>query len=465
MRTLIIALLLAGICVSTAISNPYPKVQSYELNVAFHPETSSLEGYAAVVFEPSETLADSIIFALHGELAVDSVRAGGIILSHSQEKVFYPSDCSLIANRTAVSVPSTGISDALEVFYRGRFNLSQARSESDYMRIDPTGVYLRSYYYSLWFPIFLQAGQDGYSVDFTDVMLEVPEEFVAVFTGRQVSDTVVDGIRQSRWQAQDAYLYQAQCTARPFEHRTLGSVHVYCLPDSASIAGADSILAFVQNVTEEFAIRYSPQAEANEFHIMEMPEYGNISSGNVVGFTSDLWLTFSEEIFPKRTMAHELVHAFVQPPIKREDNLAALMVEGFPSYFHLPVVGEMLSEGWYDDYIIDVQEAYLAKRATGLDHRDNPLPPEKPIDQLTFEDISEYKDRFVLNDRVRLFLDYLRRQMGRDRFDTYCQALFATPALDGARFLEVTAEYLPGSQEDVTLWLSTTEYPERFRIQ
>lgn len=113
--------------------------------------------------------------------------------------------------------------------------------------------------------------------------------------------------------------------------------------------------------------------------------------------------------------------------------------------------------------MVDVQQSYLNKRESGADRRGRRIPAEKPLLELTAEDLSRYKDRFVLADRALLFFDYLRRQMGMAAFFGFTTDLFNRPALDAASFREIVLEYLPGAETDLRIWLESTEYPAQFR--
>jgi hypothetical protein len=197
---------------------------------------------------------------------------------------------------------------------------------------------------------------------------------------------------------------------------------------------------------------------------MQMPRFGDISSDNVAGISSDKWHNFDRETHSQTTLAHELVHPFVHVPVEMSDPIYAMVVEGFPSYFHLPALGELLGEGFYADFLKSSEAGYLRRRNAGKEKRSRSHPPEKPIYEITPDEIGTYKDRFVLCDRVLLFLDYLRVKMGDERFFEFTSELFQHDSLDRADFECVVLEHLPGAGEDLRLWLETTEYPERLRI-
>jgi len=70
---------------------------------------------------------------------------------------------------------------------------------------------------------------------------------------------------------------------------------------------------------------------------------------------------------------------------------------------------------------------------------------------------------FVLDDRALLFFDYLRRRVGKDAFYAFTRDLFGRSELTGAVFEDVVRKHFGIPNEDLQLWLRTTEYPERFR--
>jgi len=333
------------------------------------------------------------------------------------------------------------------------------------MRIDPGGVFLRSYPYSVWFPVFLEAGEETYTVSFPKVVLRTPEEFTCVFTGTRLGDTTEDGMKISTWTAENVDLFTAQCTARPYTVLQDGSYHIYSLKDPDSEAAAAKILSVARELEAKYRRSYRNSAHAAQLHLMQMPEYGDISSGNVVGLSDENWAGFGENPYNALTLAHELVHPFVQVPIGMVDPMYALVIEGFPSYFHLPILTEIYGAEFYDRMFQNwFEKGYLKKRQDGLDLRDRPVPREKPILQVTAEEVGEYKDAFVLSDRVPLFLNYLRVKMGPERFYDFTRELLNLDRMDYRAFEATALRFLPDAREDLRIWLRTTKYPERFHL-
>jgi hypothetical protein len=279
-----------------------------------------------------------------------------------------------------------------------------------------------------------------------------------------LGEEVVDGTRISRWRSVQDDIFNLQLTVRRFELMRQGGFHFYFLRDDASRATAGEILAFSTRLEEFFRANYANRSEGAQLHVVQMPRYGDISSGNMVGISDRVWRDFEPSSYSGRTLAHELVHPFVQISLPRSSELYALVVEGFPSFFHLPAMEEIIGEDFYQQILTRTEDGYLERRRTGLDRRGRTLPVEKPLLALTAEDISTYKDRFVLNDRARLFCNWLRSTMGVKRFREFTRELFSSPSLDADGLVAMIESYLPGTADDVQRWLRTTDYPEHFRV-
>lgn len=438
-------------------------VDAYRLDVTFLPAEGRLRGVAAVQLAEVPAGLAELTFFLHGELAVEEVTIAGQRREVVQDSVYYYDDYSLVARRVRVPLAGLDPRQGLRIVYSGHFNRSAARSPSDYMRIDASGVFLRSYNYSLWFPVFLDANRDDVVVSFPQVLLRTPAEYVSVFVGTHVGDRLEGQERVSEWRALAVPLSAAQCTAQRFEVLTDGPFHAYSWQDAESRAKGGEILVFARRLEALYRQRYRASAVMDQIHVMLMPRFGDISSYNVVGMTEGIWDGLADDENAKRAFAHELVHPFVSVPTPQADPLWAMAVEGFPSYFHLPVLEELLGEDFYRRYLDWMETLYLQGRQTGADGRGRPLPPEKPLTAIGPAEFGLYKDSFVLGDRSLLVLDYLRRRMGRERFAEFARELTNLPELDLARFRAVVLRYLPEGGEDLRLWLETTEFPDRFR--
>lgn len=440
------------------------RVGSYDIDAAFEPSQSSMVAHAHINFAAPVSGEERLVFYLHNELVVDSVSLEGHPASFTSEEVDYYLNYSTKALRTEVPVPSGSPIRTLSVFYSGHVRPSDARSPSDYMRIDSDGVFLRSYGYSLWFPIFLESQQTSYAVSFPRVLLRTPMEYRSVFVGSMVSEYEEGGRRISEWKVGDVDLLHVQCTAQRFEVTSSGQIHAYHGSSEASRAAAADILSFTDELTQEYRRTYGPGSSDGQTHLMEMPKYGMIASGNVSGLPTDLWQAFQEQEGFRMGLAHELVHQFVFVPVELSDPLWPFAIEGFPSYFYLSSLGKLTGEEHYQAQLARVEASYLRKRET-VGSEGSHLPPEVPLLEIPYQNFSQYKDTFVLSDRALLFLNFLRTRMGSEGFDRFTVDLFNRDRLDLPTFRQIVADHLPESEDVVRVWLETTEYPPELRLQ
>ena len=439
-------------------------VKSYILDVTFTPEAASMEGVADITFTTPLKTDQTYSFYLHGELRVNSIQSNGKKLEFDQELVLYGGDYSAVAKKITFSL-SGATASSITVHYLGQLNPSVVRSPSNYMRVDPSGVYLRAYYYSVWFPIFQESGEDPYNVDFPKVTIRTPQKFKAVFTGTRVREHVTDGMRISEWTSMNTSLIYAQVTAREYEIIRENENYVYHLPDENSRKIAEQVVTRIQKIVDLCKTYYRENALSGQVHVMQMPKYGDISSGNVVGMSPRIWNDFGKDPYSVSTLIHELVHPFTGMHVKNSNPLYSLTAEGFPSYFHLPVMEDFYGEKFYKEYMSRVEQNYLYKKEHGKSRRGFAIPPEKPILEISAGELSRYKDVFILNDRVRLFLNYLRVKMGKTTFTVFTRELFSIEDITVAKLIDLIEKHLPGSRKDVELWLTTNEYPERFRLK
>jgi hypothetical protein len=456
----VVLLALTGPAASSLAAQPF-RVRSYTIDATFEPARERMSAVAGILFEPGTTGGNTLCFYLHGELRVDSVKVAGVPFAFSQEIVCHEDDYSRVANRIEIEVRDVDLSGGVVIGYSGYFHPSVAGAISNYMRIDGGGVFLRSIGYSLWFPVTVESWRDSHEVSFPSVKLRTPPGFRAVFAGHRVREFEDGDWRVSEWSAPELELFDAQCTARRFDVLKGGGFELYHLRDPAAGERAREILSFTSRLESFYRTHYRRAVSDYSFCILQMPEFGDIASGNVIGLSDEVWNEFDESDWQGRTVAHELVHPFVSLPSTEE--LAALVIEGFPSYFHLPALADDLGEEWYGRYMDDVERAYVGKRLTGKGRRGNPLPQEKAIFEITAGEIGVYKDRFVLSDRVLLFFDFLRRRMGGATFLRFTSDLLNRDRLDLDTVVGVVESYLPGSGGDVRRWLKTTEFPDRWR--
>ncbi len=437
------------------------EAQSYSIDLKYDPASGEVTAKTDVALKP-EPGAKTVTFYLHDELAIASVKIGGKPVPFDQTIVPYDYSYDTKASRVVVQTEGRDLSGGLAVAYKGRFSPSAARSPSDYMRGDRDGLYLRSYAYSLWFPVFAEANSTFPAVDFPSVRITAPADFHAVFIGEQIARVEKNGLATATWQAKSVGPYDAQLTLRRFAVKHSHGMTTYSLKDPASEAAADRILGYADRLFAYYRTHYRQTAAERPLHMIEEPKYGDIAGGNMVGLNETDWRTIQPDGEEMITLAHELVHAFVQTPTAKTDPIFTFQIEGFPSYFHLPALASVLGEDWYAKRLDKIEKLYQERRSTGKMGGEK-MPPEKPILAIGLDELGIYKDVFVLNDRALLFWDYLRRKMPPAAFDALVRALTASSDVTAKNFFALIARHAPALQSDAHRWLETTDYPNEFR--
>lgn len=446
-------------------------VSSYEINAEFFPDDAKMYGdpvspeafmRANSVIDFEEITGSEIVFYLHGELKIDSILTGNNKIDYTNEKVLYDYNYSEVALKVTVR-SSEVIQKILHVFYSGFFNPSKAGSLSNYMHINKnTGVFFRGYGYSLWFPVFIESSQDSYKADFKEVTIKLPEDYKCIVAGNLIQEFTENSIYTAVWEPGFTDIFDVQCTAQKYQLNTKDNIRVYYLDNKSS---SDKILDYVIKLKKLFSQNLKNINDTLPLFIMEMPRYGNISSSNVVGISEKLFNSFENNIRSKLTIAHELVHPFVDIPVSIDNPFCAFVVEGFPSFFQMYAMKKISSDVYnIKDKIRKVEESYLEKRKTGKTRRGWTLPVEKAILKITFDEIGTYKDKFVLNDRVWLFFYNIWDQMGDEKFDSFLKELFLFNSINYENFEELVLRYIPDFKEKLNIWLNTTDYPDELRI-
>lgn len=423
-----------------------------------------MTGEVSVLLNPDYTYGEMITFHVHSELRMDSVSQGGEELETEWGRGYFPYTSALITRQYSVRTSSIDLSKPIVFKYHGWFNYSRVRSNSDFMRIDETGVYLRGYYYSLWFPVVIQESGQPYPVDFKSVTLRVPKRLRPLFTGELLEERVEGDQRVSRWQSLQTGIQEAQAMAREWEITEGAGITIYHLKNSASKAAAEKCIERGRTILDFYEQWYRPARASYESVLMEMPRYGDISSGNIVGVSGDFWRGESDGARFFNTYSHELVHPYVHFSVERENPLYAFLVEAVPSYFHLPAMAEVFGEEYYGQLIRRYEEIYLYNREHDKNERGIPVPESKPLTEIAPDEIGTYKDLFLLGNRGKLFFNFLRCEMGKEQFLRFSKEFTSRNSWELESFVSLIEQFLPSSRDDVLIWLTTTEYPERFHL-
>lgn len=469
MKCLLICLFLTA----SAINLLSQKVSSYTINVEFFPDNAQMYNNpvspdafmrANSVVEFSEVIGSIITFYLHGELAIDSVFVGNEKIEFNTDKVLFDYNYNLVALKVTFNSFNIATEKKIHIHYSGFFNPSRARSLSDYMHINKDeGVYLRSYGYSLWFPIFQESGQDSYKADFKSITIKLPEKFKCVIGGELIKEYLENGFYTVIWKPGVSDILGVQCTARNYTTVSNDGVFIYFIFNKSS---SEKVLNYALKLKKLYSENLRDINDSLHLFIMEMTKYGDISSGNVVGISERLFNTFEEGLNSKFTIAHELVHPYVYIPISTDNPFYAFVIEGFPSFFQVWAVERISPNNEFDLFkeMRSIEQSYLNKRKTGKTRRGNTLPIEKAILKISFDDIGTYKDNFILNDRVWLFFYDIWNQMGDDQFDSFLKELFSFNSVNYNNFEKLILKYTPGYKEKLNIWLNTTDYPAEINL-
>lgn len=455
-------LCIAGL-LSTSVFAGTAKVSGYTLDIEFSPQESLMHGLATITFT-GPLKSGTQTFYLHGELNVESISMNGQDMEFETGQVFYDASYALVADRVSFKLDRDVQNAELTVSYQGYFHPSAARSPSDYMRIGEQGVLLRSYYYSLWFPVFLEDGDDVYRADFPSVRFKIPSQYQLVFIGEKTAEKITEEHVISEWSVDDVKLSDLQVTAQKCEILRSGNINIYHYKGEESSQAAMSVADFTAQLLGYYSKHYRQNAGIESLNLLEMPKYGDISSHNMVGVSSETFRSFDTAIYAKRTIAHELVHPFVSVQVSRADPLWALAIEGFPSYFHLPALRKVYGQEFYDDFMLKVEDYYIRNKGVEKDRWNNPRPPEVPLMKITADNMSAYKEDYILWGRTKLFFNYLLSEMGDENFVAFTGELFERNELNEAEFVALCKKHLPEKQAQVDTWLYSNDYPREFRL-
>lgn len=447
------------------------KASAYTIDVEFFPAEAQMYGVdvspahfmrGSAIIDLADEINENTEFFLHGELRIDSVIMNGSRVEHRSEKVIYNYNYSGLAVKTGLTdIPKPG-SKKMQVFYSGFMHPSKARSISDYMRIDEEqGVFLRSFAYSLWFPVFLEDGEQWHPATFDMITVKLPAGFKSVITGELVSETEKDGSYVAEWKPGLVDIFEVQCTARKYELLEKNGISVYYLNDKEQ---AGNILDFSMKLKKFCYDKLREYADNRHLYIMEMPQFGDISSGNVIGLQSARFSNFDKSMSSMATITHEFVHPYLSIPVAMNSPLYTMVLEGFPSFFQIYVLDGIIDDYDPESEMIRVEENYMEKKRTGLNRRGQKLPEEKPVYEITADEIGHYKDNFVLSDRLWLFMFDLWQQMGDNKFEKFVKELFSLNNINTGIFEELILDYLPAYGDRLDTWLRTSEYPDSLRL-
>ena len=116
-----------------------------------------------------------------------------------------------------------------------------------------------------------------------------------------------------------------------------GAMAAFALRDSASTAAGERVAMVGSELARRYKSAYRSAVVGGGMHyLIELPRFGQISSGNVSGMTEEEWRSFTVHSSSANTLAHELVHAYVRLATPASDPLYAMATEGIHFNCMLP---------------------------------------------------------------------------------------------------------------------------------
>jgi len=409
---------------------------------------------------------DRFVFRLHSELDVHEIldESGAPLVHGVRIEAYDLAYTSDIAVHSASLSPPIGPGEkrTLTAVYGGPFSPSSARSPSDYMRIDEEGAYLRGTGYSIWFPV--QEDYDWNTAATFAVVLDVPAAWRPLAFGDLDSEEMRNGRNVSRWRAESAWpLLFCHLAATAWDIVEEGPFRVYHRRTVESRSAAAEYVRIGAELLSFYRANYGSRPSTQRVFLAELCPYGGISAGNVIGIPSDRFAEVTDEGKAEETLellAHELVHGFVIPAVVPDVPGSALLIEGFPSYFHSLALEEVLKGRFYERFVRRAWTSYHERRrAQGTPSSD--LPPEVPLLELRDSDIGRYKDVFLLDDRFVVLLDRLRALIGPEAFLRGTREFLDRHRTAPARFTDFVSALESASSKRlddfVARWFGTTE--------
>lgn len=452
----------AGLAVCLGLMSSTGLAQTYDIDIRLIPDEASLEATARVSFDEDDDQPEHLY--LHGELRHSALIINGEAVEVDAEVVYHWSNYSLTALKVPLPTQDGMPIETIEIVYAGMMNRNASRYRSDYYRIEPEGAYLRGDMSSYWFPAFAESRERMGEVTFNSVRVETPSGFHAVVGGERLEEGESETGQYSIWSPGTVSPVMLQLSAAQFDRFDGPGVITYALRDEASLSQGESIRQFTRDVGAEFQHLFGPVEMSDQtIHVMQLPEYADIFSLNIIGLSEDRWRGFDRSGASGRTVAHELIHPYVVKSSPENDPAYALAQEGLAASLYLQALVGVTGQEGYDAYLNRLQPFYMTVKER-VANGDDRYPPEIAIyDIQGREGISQYKDTYVLSFRVRLMMDYLYRQLGSVEFFAAINEALSHDELTAERFEAPFIARDPSLEEDLRIWLRTSDYPERFR--
>ena len=268
-----------------------------------------------------------------------------------------------------------------------------------------------------------------------DVEYDLPARFEgkAIAFGTLLSEKVENGRYISRWKTDtpQSVLLPELWAYTGWIKRQSGNFLLYHLDNEQSRKAAD-VYRLVGSKLLDFYHRHygSDRTRPATFHLAELDvPSGGYPSINTLGLSQ---LEFRDVLDPKKRysilawLGHELVHEYVLTQMDTHTPGAAVISDGFCLFFHLPALEHVLNQLGQDRKVTlfepgegdrfkawDIRskwKQYQNGLKKGRDRRGK-LPPHKPLADITPEEYSHYKDRWLTADKEQIILYRLQEML------------------------------------------------------
>lgn len=449
--------------------------KSYKLKVRILTDDFPFEGEAAVSLRNvgNDTLR-TLIFYLHPELDVQSIRnENGTALKFDSEVVLFYLNYTQTAKALKVLLHSglePGKSRELKFIYKGWFNPSYVRSRNDgNFHISEELIFLRGYAYTLWFPV-LHSGWEGLRAEAQfHLELDIPSNLRPVAFGRLLSEVVKEGRNHSVWETyRPIDIIWPQILAGPWQISGTHEFRVYHYASPEDYKAAQVYVKIGTSLKHFFDKHYGQDLLKSPFFVAEMDvPSGGIGSINAVGLSTH---GFTEVLDQDRYypvlewFGHEMVHKYVVPSIVPDAPGVAVLLESFPCFFHLPALTEILGHNFVRWALRQEWKEYQRGLESGSNQQAE-LPPDKPLANITLDELPYYKDRFLISDKALIILHHLKENVGEDVFyravAKFLRAHRTTPATLEDFRVTLSKEAGRSLESFFHRWFETTEHLPR----
>ena len=329
---------------------------------------------------------------------------------------------TLLARELAIILPEPippGDTVGLKISYQGSLNSSTARgSESDgYIGITEEKAFLRLFGYCQWLPLIHTMPNGTRDLAMFRLEANIPSDLQIVAPGVEIQEQVTNGRRVSVWNTlYPVSLTQYSVWIDSWKVHSEGDLRVYYHDNEDATKDYLNTCITILNWYKKL---YSVGLPIDKLEVpysivqLDVPS-GGYESQNMVGFARSRFLgqfSYSDLTW----ISHEMIPGFITVPVDENQPGSVLITDGFNLFFNLPVLEKMIGpefKHWDLERRWKQYENGLQRGSDG----EGPLPPDKPLAEITPSEYMYYKDRFLTADKEQIILWRLLEILGEEDF-------------------------------------------------